>query len=84
MYKSAETNIRGYHVEFEINDDDGYPVSSCWVSLKFVNSPKSYCSSLARLESEGILEADEWEYDDKKVDDATVALISNWAYDQGY
>lgn len=81
--KTESTRIHGYRIELEIEDDNGDIVSSCWVSLSFANSARSYCSSLALLESLGILEAD-GDHDDKEVPEATIAKIAAWAYDHGY
>ena len=83
MYKSAETNINGYHVEFELSDDDGHPVSQCEVTLKFVNQRLEYHSSLAVIEHEGTIECDDGE-SVRPVADHTVAKIAAWAYEQGY
>jgi len=83
-YKSASTNIRGYHVDFELDDDNGYPVSQCWVTLRFANRPgKEWCSSLAVIENEGIIESCDGD-DYRDVPERVAAEIAAWAYKQGY
>lgn len=85
-YQCHEKNIKGYHVTVEIDEDCGDIVSQCWVSLKFANRPgQEWCSSLALIENEGIIEYCGYDdSEDRRVADATVAAISEWAYSVGY
>jgi len=78
-YKSAETVIRGFKVELEIEGDGDDIVSSC-----FVYTPdQNYGSSLALLMAEGFIEHDNG-YDVKRIRDYVRNEIEDWALENGY
>jgi hypothetical protein len=72
-----KTSIKGYHVELELEDEEGR--SQCEVSKRVMG--REYHSSLAALQGTGVLYCDDRSH---AVHGDDIDLITEWAEDNGY
>ena len=80
---NKQTKIHGYTVDLDTDMGDG--ATGCWVSKKcMVDGSMQVCSrSLQALEAGDFLTTSEG-YDGEAVPAPTLALIADWAEENGY